>query len=321
MTGRLPSVSILVPAHNEEKHISKCIESLLAQSYPEDRYEIIVVNNRSSDDTKGIACKYPVAVHDYNGVGIGAVRNYAVENSTGEILAFIDADCVAPADWVETAVTKVLSMPGELRVVGGDALMSDEPSRLEKYWFFKRVRKHNDMKNLNGASMIFPKKLFDEVGGFNVALNAGEDSDFSHRIRQYGTRIEYDERLDVIHLGYPKTFKQFCARQFWLASSFIYSNNGLNDLVFLFSLLFLVSTLSLFFGLIFKIEIVAWLSVLGILIGPTLFHYRKMRESSVSYFSLQSAIVYILSIAYFSSRALGLIFSFSGMAFQRRKRY
>src|SRR5690554_7672009 len=86
MISSTPFCSIIIPALNEEKDIAACLTSLSKQTYPRDCYEIIIVDNGSTDLTKAIASKYADHVLEKANCNVGAVRNYGVEKSTGEIL-------------------------------------------------------------------------------------------------------------------------------------------------------------------------------------------------------------------------------------------
>src|SRR5690554_3348158 len=93
-------ISVIVPAHNEEKYISQCLESLTTQDYPKNLYEVIVVDNNSADKTSEIAANFDVKIIQQSTGPVGAVRNAGAEKAQGEYLAFIDADCIASPNWL-----------------------------------------------------------------------------------------------------------------------------------------------------------------------------------------------------------------------------
>ena len=88
-------ISVIVPVRNNEEMIGDCIESLLAQDYPKEDYEIIVVDNNSTDKTTDIIKKYPVKYLHEEKTGRGIARNTAVKTAFGEIIAFTDSDYIA----------------------------------------------------------------------------------------------------------------------------------------------------------------------------------------------------------------------------------
>lgn len=95
-------ISVIIPCWNEERHLAPCLEGLLAQSFPRDRYEVIVVDNGSTDRSADVARRYaPVTLLQEPKEGSYAARNTGVRAARGRILAFTDADCVVGPDWLE----------------------------------------------------------------------------------------------------------------------------------------------------------------------------------------------------------------------------
>jgi glycosyltransferase involved in cell wall biosynthesis len=98
-------VSIIIPAYNEEDNIAKCLQSINAQMEQGIDYEIIVVDNGSTDRTREIAEKLKAKVFALPEVNISALRNFGAEASSGDILAFLDADCLVKDGWLKNAVS------------------------------------------------------------------------------------------------------------------------------------------------------------------------------------------------------------------------
>jgi glycosyltransferase involved in cell wall biosynthesis len=97
-----PLASIIASVFNGEKSISKCIESPLSQDYPTDRYEIIVVDNNSTDRTAKIIQGYPTRyVFEDRSQNSYSARNTGVKCSKGDALAFFDTDQVGPRSWLK----------------------------------------------------------------------------------------------------------------------------------------------------------------------------------------------------------------------------
>ena len=94
-----PLITIIVPVKNEEKTIGKCLHSLKSLNYP--NYEIIVVNDASTDSTEQILKQFSaITVLTTNGIGPSMARNLAIEKATGEYLAFTDGDCLIDREWL-----------------------------------------------------------------------------------------------------------------------------------------------------------------------------------------------------------------------------
>jgi glycosyltransferase involved in cell wall biosynthesis len=96
----LPFISVVVPVRNGEAMIGDCIESILACDYPGERHEVLVVDNASTDRTPEVVSEHPVRLLNEPQRGVSFARNRGIAESSGEILAFIDGDCLADPSWL-----------------------------------------------------------------------------------------------------------------------------------------------------------------------------------------------------------------------------
>lgn len=197
-----PKISVVIGAYNEEKLLPRCLEAFKNQSYPADKFEVILVDNDSKDSTSQIAKDYGVRVYKYTDFqGIAAVRRYGAEQARGEIIAFTDADSVVPNDWLEKIDT-LLSDPNVV-CVGGPG-KSDKESFFQDfiYWFYDlfHILNHTAGKPLMwGFNMAVKKDAYEEVGKINGSLLAYEDWDLSFRLqKQFGREnVRYIRDLRV----------------------------------------------------------------------------------------------------------------------------
>src|SRR3954451_23034976 len=103
-------VSVIIPCHNEEKHIGECLNSLLDQTLPADKYELIVIDDGSSDHTvsivKGYVAKNPgrISYLQQNHAGPALARNKGAWEAAGKVLAFLDADMKFAPDFLEKLI-------------------------------------------------------------------------------------------------------------------------------------------------------------------------------------------------------------------------
>jgi glycosyltransferase involved in cell wall biosynthesis len=101
-------ISVVIPAFNEEANIEKCLHALTAQTFPKERFEVIVVDNGSTDSTVATANRFKTSlalrVVSKAGCNISGVRNHGAALATGEVLAFLDADCIPRPTWLEDSL-------------------------------------------------------------------------------------------------------------------------------------------------------------------------------------------------------------------------
>lgn len=111
-------ISVIVPFRNAEPYLQRCIASLLGQDYPSDQYEIIMVDNNSTDRSAEIAASYSrVRLLSQNRPGAYAARNLAVGAANGEVVAFTDANCSADSDWLERIAAR-MKTPSQMVIQG-----------------------------------------------------------------------------------------------------------------------------------------------------------------------------------------------------------
>lgn len=157
-----PSVAIVIPAYNEERFIGRCLEACIDQTWPPD--EIIVVNNRSTDNTASIVRRYQeeyprsdIRLLDQNEYqGIAPTRNCGFDHARSDVIGRIDADSIIANNWVET-VRRRFQDPG-VDAASGPAFFYDMPLRGFSFWVdcTLRARVHRlakDERFLHGANM------------------------------------------------------------------------------------------------------------------------------------------------------------------------
>jgi glycosyltransferase involved in cell wall biosynthesis len=207
----LPIISIIVPSHNEAQYIPYCLESLVKLNFPTESYEIIVVDNGSTDETAVLSQKFTNLVYICPGMNISGIRNFGVKKARGNILAFIDADCIADENWLLNAVN---SLKRDVCITGSEVCIPDNALWIERAWFSQGNSGRQAASHINSANLIVPSDVFKKIGGFNETLSTGEDYEFSMRAKKI-VKVISDNNIKVIHLGNPKTLRQFVKREIW----------------------------------------------------------------------------------------------------------
>ncbi len=201
-----PFVSVIVPVFNDAQRVGKCIGALLAQTYPRDRYEIIVVDNGSSDESRRVVREYPVKLLVENAVKSSyAARNKGIQNARGEVIAFTDADCIPHPDWIEKGVGNLISTPN-CGLVGGKIEIffrqSGRPNAVEVYDSIMGFNQKEDVEIYHfgsTANVFTSKEVFDRVGLFDDRLKSGGDNQWGRRVYAAGYTLAYADDAVIAH--------------------------------------------------------------------------------------------------------------------------
>lgn len=201
-----PFISIVVPAFNEEDMIHECLRSLQQQQYDGD-YEIIVVNNASTDRTADIAASMGAKVVYESKKGYVHALRAGFSEASGDIIACTDADTRVPSTWL-SRVASLLERPCTV-ACSGTFRFCDGPTWLRCIGeVFGRFNYH-----LAGANMAVWRKAYIASGGFNPHVNMGADVELGQRLKQQGALI-IDKKLRVDTSG--RRFQYAFLQTLWL---------------------------------------------------------------------------------------------------------
>ncbi|WP_455893597.1 glycosyltransferase [Pseudomonas palmensis] len=215
-------ISIVMPMFNEARHIARTLHSARrAADLAGLDCELIVVDNGSSDDGPQIARNLSAKVLDLPGLTIGALRNRGVQASSGEWVAFLDADIEVPEQW--------LSLLLDLHAQGrGDVFALDCDTPRQAPWFARAWQRRtlragrpalHSMQWLPTPNLLLRRDWFDRVGGFNETLRTGEDKDFTWRLAQAGARLLALRAPVVLHWGYEGSWSEWLGKELWRQGS------------------------------------------------------------------------------------------------------
>lgn len=186
---RKPKISVIIPAYNEEKYIEACLESLKNQNIDKSLYEIVVVDNASTDNTSKIAQKTGARVVVEPKKGNAYARDRGVKETKGEIVAFSDADTILPKNWLSSMLTRYREDP-KLDAIGGVFTTHDGSSLMKKMFDFSQPF----VWHLSGGNMSIKRKTLEKMGGFTKGSHAGEDVLLSIGLQKEGKMI-IDKKL------------------------------------------------------------------------------------------------------------------------------
>jgi glycosyltransferase involved in cell wall biosynthesis len=254
---RYPKVSVVVCSYNGSKTLEGCLRSLQKLNYPD--YEVVLVDDGSTDSTPEIGARYPYArMFRQKNKGLSAARNVGAELATGELVAYTDDDCFADEDWLYYLVAKLLATPGASGVGGPNLLpthdgpvaacVSASPGTPAHILVDDTIAEH-----IPGCNMAFWRDRLLAIGGFDPLYRAaGDDVDFCWRLQAEGDVIVYSPAAMVWHhrratveaylkqqRGYgiaeallkrkhPEKFRGFRADLHWLGRIYTRAGLGLN---------------------------------------------------------------------------------------------
>lgn len=205
-------ISIIITTKNEEKNIENCLKSILTQTCPKDKIEIIVVDNGSTDKTRGIARKYTDKIFE-KGPERSVQRNFGVEKSEGEYFLYLDADMILDKDTVKKCVDKVISSTETVGLYLPEIVMGSK--------FFSKVRRFErsfyDGTVIDCARFI-KKDAFLKVGGFDKSMTGPEDWDLDKKLRSIGKTLLVT--TPIYHNEAAMNLKKYLGKKGYYAKSF-----------------------------------------------------------------------------------------------------
>jgi glycosyltransferase involved in cell wall biosynthesis len=187
MKDRAPFISIIIPTLNEGKYIERTLKALKTQDYG-GKYEIIIADGMSKDDTVKIAKKYANKVIVARKKGIAVGRNAGARIAKGEILLFIDADTML----LFNTLSEISKAFRNKKIVGATCPILPLTPKLNFlffYWAINRYIKSSTKKKkakVAGICCAYRKSTFEKVGGFDEKLETYEDINLSERISKFG---------------------------------------------------------------------------------------------------------------------------------------
>ena len=243
----LPFVSVIVPAFNSARTLPDVLAALQAQDYPRPLFEVLVVDNGSTDQTAAVVQSNGYTPIQIPARPVGAARNHGAKLAKGSILAFLDSDCIPHPDWIQAGVTSIGAEPC---ITGAPYLQPDSRTWIHDAWFSQRGTGRRNVKLINSGNLFVRHADFTELGGFDETLQSGEDSEFCLRAASLRAVIA-DDTIRVVHLGDPKTLGEFCRREIWYGiGAFGSAKEKTFDKPLIATIVFATSSLLQLFGLL-----------------------------------------------------------------------
>lgn len=207
------NITFIIPTYNEEDFLPQSLKAI--ELFAVDlSYEVIVVDNGSTDATLDIAQRFGATVYQDSTKTVGGLRNLGAAYADGEVLVFLDADVVITRVWAQEFNDLCIRIEGDNRLITGSRCnIGRNSSWIEKNWFLPMTQQKSGY--INSGHMIVARCVFQEIGGFDDTLVTGEDWEFCMRAKQNSCSVVNNPKLLVVHEGYPKDLRSFVNREAW----------------------------------------------------------------------------------------------------------
>jgi len=197
-------ISVIIPSYNSESTIEKCLDSLQNQSYG-DNYEIILVDSSIDGTPQIVSSQYPNVkfIHLDEKTDPGTARNIGISKARGDLIAFIDSDCIPTRDWlekIESAQKSSYSIVGGVVHNGNDA--DDRVAwagYISEFREFLPLQTEHEVNHIPTCNISYKKKVFSTFGMFQGQYYPQEDLVFNYNLIQNGERILLDPSIQVYH--------------------------------------------------------------------------------------------------------------------------
>jgi cellulose synthase/poly-beta-1,6-N-acetylglucosamine synthase-like glycosyltransferase len=215
-------VSFVVPVYNMERTIEKCLQSITDQNFPEDKFEIIVVDDASTDNSFSIArnvlqkseIKHRITSNSRN-LKIPCTSNIALEMSAGRFIGYVDSDVVLERDWLKKTLSemkdeKVGAVAGFIKT-GNPEIFWSKLAGYELEWRYDQL-KSKFVDHVSTTNTLYRREALESIKEngtyFDERFYYGLDSDMSNRLRTKGWKLIQTDEAYCLHYG-KQTFKDY----------------------------------------------------------------------------------------------------------------
>jgi len=199
-------VSVIIPVLNDIVGLRQTLTALEQQTYPTHLYEVIVVDNGSTEDLSPVVSQFTQAkLTSESQPGSYIARNQGISIAQGEILAFTDSDCLPESNWIAQGVQQLLSVNNCGLVAGKINFYyqkHQQPTIVELYdstTFLNQKKYVEQLHYAATANMFTTKAVMQRVGNFNAELKSGGDKEWGQRVYHHGYLLVYGADVCISH--------------------------------------------------------------------------------------------------------------------------
>jgi len=275
-------ITVIIPARNEEENITDCLDSVCDQSYPKHLFEVVVVDDHSTDNTAAIIKSYAaknvklISLKDFIADHINSYKKKAIEiainQSTGELIVTTDADCFVQENWLQTIATFYEQYQPAFIAAPVSINCSNKFIEFFQGLDFMTLQGitgasvHKKIHSMcNGANLAYTRKAFEEVGGFSGidTIASGDDMLLMHKIyKRYPEKVMFLKSKDAIVQTAPvRSLKEFFNQRIrWASKADKYDDKRIFAVLLL---VYLVNVLLLVLPVIAVFNNVTWSLAIG----------------------------------------------------------
>ncbi|MGF1478312.1 MAG: glycosyltransferase [Cyanophyceae cyanobacterium] len=214
--------SVIIPSYNRPQQLVNCLQSLTRLEYPRDRFEVIVVDDGSSEPYDAAVAPFqerlPLRLMRQNNAGPAAARNHAAQTAQGKYLAFTDDDCTPAPDWLQALEARFARAPED--IVGGrtvNALTNNPFSATSQNIISMGYEHYNAVPDqarfFASNNMVVPAERFRALGGFDESFTTSEDRELCDRWLHQGYKMTYAPEVIIYH-AHPMNLRSFWRQHF-----------------------------------------------------------------------------------------------------------
>lgn len=213
-SDHMPFVSVIVPVYNGESTIERCLDSIMAIKYPQEKLEVIVVDDDSTDKTRELTKNYSIQLVRKEHGGYPSTMNTGIRVAKGDIILNIDSDTYISEDWLLKTITEFQET--KVGIVGGYVATAPTSNFWAKMAGFESEDRSDRINSkyvdfVTSSCTLYRKELLTDVGLFDETLRRGSDEDLAQRALKVGWKIVFRKDAMCYHVWDP--LKQYFKKQ------------------------------------------------------------------------------------------------------------
>lgn len=216
MPHRAPRVSVVIPVYNDPDGLRTCLKALEQQTYPSERFEVIVVDNASTEPLNPVVDAFPAFTCVLETKrGSYAARNRGINEADGDIIAFTDADCTPTPQWLSQGVNMILQRNADLVAGSIEFTFHDEHPNpwefVDSSLYLQQKQNVSQLGAASTANLFVTHEALSHHGTFNDDLQSGGDFELTTRMTEAGATLLYAPGAVVRHPA-RSSFRQILKR-------------------------------------------------------------------------------------------------------------